>query len=62
MKQKNDRRDALKLAQLSARAELDLVHVPQTEVRQWRPLIAYRQHLGAAAHEDPEPRARAVAA
>ena len=45
VKQKNDRRDALKLAQLSARDELDLVYVPQTEVRQWRALIAYRQHL-----------------
>jgi transposase len=45
VKQKNDRRDALKLAQLSARDELDLVHVPQTEVRQWRALIAYRQQL-----------------
>lgn len=45
VKQKNDRRDALKLAQLSARHELSLVHVPQTEVRQWRALIAYRQHL-----------------
>lgn len=45
VKQKNDRRDALKLAQFSARQELELVHVPQTEVRQWRALIAYRQHL-----------------
>jgi transposase len=45
VKQKNDRRDALKLAQLSAREELSLVYVPQTEVRQWRALIAYRQHL-----------------
>lgn len=45
VKQKNDRRDALKLAQLSARHELDLVYVPQTEVRQWRALIGYRQHL-----------------
>lgn len=45
VKTKNDRRDALKLAQLSARNELDLVHVPQSEVRQWRALIAYRHHL-----------------
>jgi transposase len=45
VKTKNDRRDALKLAQLSARHELDLVHVPQSEMRQWRALIAYRQHL-----------------
>ena len=45
VKRKNDRRDALKLAQLSARNELDLVHVPQSEMRQWRALIAYRHHL-----------------
>jgi transposase len=45
VKTKNDRRDALKLAQLSARDELELVHVPQIEVRQWRALIAYRHHL-----------------
>jgi transposase len=45
VKSKNDRRDALKLAQLSARHELDLVRVPQIEVRQWRALIAYRQRL-----------------
>ena len=36
VKTKNDRRDALKLAQLSARNELELVHVPQSEVRQWQ--------------------------
>src|SRR5712692_11520707 len=34
VKTKNDRRDGLKLAQLSARNELDLVHVPQSEMRQ----------------------------
>jgi transposase len=45
VKTKNDRRDSLKLAQLSARNELDLVHVPRSEMRQWRALIAYRQHL-----------------
>jgi transposase len=45
VKTKNDRRDALKLAQLSARNELELVHVPESEMRQWRALIAYRQHL-----------------
>jgi hypothetical protein len=45
VKQKNDRRDALKTAQLSARNELELVHVPQSEMRQWRALIAYRHHL-----------------
>jgi transposase len=45
VKQKNDRRDALKAAQLSAVNQLSLVHVPQIEVRQWRALIAYRHHL-----------------
>lgn len=45
VKQKNDRRDALKLAQLSTVNQLKLVYVPQTEVRQWRALITYRQHL-----------------
>jgi transposase len=45
VKTKNDRRDGLKLAQLSARNELDLVHVPRSEMRQWRALIAYRHHL-----------------
>src|SRR4029077_17665889 len=46
VKTKNDRRDALKLAQLSARKELDLVHLPGSEMRQWRALIAYRQQVG----------------
>ena len=45
VKTKNDRHDALKLAQLSAVNQLRLVHVPQSEMRQWRALIAYRQHL-----------------
>jgi transposase len=45
VKQKNDRRDALKAAQLSAVNQVSLVHVPQGEVRQWRALIAYRHHL-----------------
>ena len=45
VKQKNDRRDALKAAQLSAVNQLSLVHVPQIDVRQWRALIAYRHHL-----------------
>ena len=45
VKTKNDRADALKLAQLSALNQLRLVHVPQTEMRQWRALITYRQHL-----------------
>jgi len=45
VKQKNDRRDALKAAQLSAVNQLRPVHVPQVEIRQWRALIAYRQQL-----------------
>jgi transposase len=40
-----ERCDALTLAQLSARNELDLVHLPGSEMRQWRALIAYRHHL-----------------
>ena len=54
VKTKNDRKDALKLAQLSAVNQLRLVHVPPSEMRQWRALIAYRQHL-VATDEDQEP-------
>ncbi len=46
-RKKNDRVDALKLAQLSTMNQLGLVHVPQREVRQWRSLIAYRHQLVA---------------
>jgi transposase len=45
VKTKNDRSDALKLAQLSAVNQLRTVHVPESEMRQWRALIGYRQHL-----------------
>lgn len=45
VKKKSDREDALKLARLSALNQLDLVYVPQHQVRQWRALINYRQHL-----------------
>src|ERR1041385_1442838 len=45
VKKKNDRCDALKLARLSALNELETVYLPQLEVRQWRALIAFRQHL-----------------
>jgi transposase len=45
VKHKNDRADALKLAQLSALNQLQLVHVPERETRQWRALIKYRQRL-----------------
>jgi transposase len=42
---KNDRQDALKLAQLSALGQLPTVHMPIKKVRAWRSLIAYRQSL-----------------
>src|SRR2546421_8372128 len=45
VKQKNDRRDALKAAQLSAVNQLCPVHVPELQMRQWRALIAYRAKL-----------------
>ena len=45
VKKKNDRQDALKLAQLSAVNQLGTVHIPERETRQWRALIAYRQQL-----------------
>ena len=45
VKQKDDRRDALKAARLSAVNQLREVYIPETEVRQWRALITYRQHL-----------------
>ena len=45
VKKKNDRQDALKAAQLSAVNQIREVHIPKTEVRQWRALIAYRQQM-----------------
>lgn len=45
VKQKDDRRDALKAARLSAVNQLREVYIPSIEVRQWRALITYRQHL-----------------
>src|SRR6476659_1427786 len=45
VKKKNDRRDALKVAQLAAVNQLREVHIPTIEVRQWRALIAFRQQL-----------------
>ena len=45
VKKKNDRCDALKVAQLSAVNQLREVHIPAIEVRQWRALIAFRQQL-----------------
>jgi transposase len=45
VKKKNDHRDALKAAQLSAVNQIREVHIPPIEVRQWRALIAFRQQL-----------------
>ena len=45
VKDKSDRRDALKLARLSVMGQLSLVVVPAREVRQWRSLIQYRHTL-----------------
>jgi transposase len=45
VKKKNDHRDALKAAQLSAVNQIREVHIPTIEVRQWRALIAFRQQL-----------------
>jgi transposase len=45
VKKKNDRRDALKAAQLSAVNQLKEVYIPPLEVRQWRSLITFRQQL-----------------
>jgi transposase len=45
VKEKTDRRDALKLAQLSEMDSLPLVHVPEASVRHWRSLIGYRHSL-----------------
>ena len=45
VKQKDDRRDALKAARLSAVNQLREVYIPAREVRQWRALITYRQQL-----------------
>lgn len=45
VKRKNDRADALKLAQLSAMNQLRLVHVPERDTREWRALINYRHRL-----------------
>jgi transposase len=47
VKNKTDRTDALKLAQLSEMQTLPMVHVPQPQIRQWRSLIEYRDGLVA---------------
>lgn len=45
VKQKDDRRDALKAARLSAVNQIREVYIPAIAVRQWRALITYRQQL-----------------
>jgi len=45
VRRKNDRCDALKLAQLAALNQLREVYIPQLSIRQWRALIAFRQQL-----------------
>lgn len=47
IKNKNDRNDALKLAQLSVMNQLPVVHMPKPAIRQKRSLIQYRQTLVA---------------
>jgi transposase len=45
VKHKSDKKDALKLAQLSAINQLPTVYMPAGAVRQWRSFINYRQQL-----------------
>lgn len=45
VKNKNDKKDALKLAQLSAMNQLPMVHMSKPALRQKRALIQYRQTL-----------------
>ena len=45
VKEKSDRKDALKLAQMSEMQSLPTLHVPKPAVRQWRSLIQYRHDL-----------------
>jgi transposase len=47
VKDKSDRKDAMKLAQLSEMENLPTVHVPKPAVREWRSLIEYRHSLVA---------------
>jgi transposase len=44
-KRKTDKDDALRLAQLEALGQLPTVATPPKQTREWRALIAYRQHL-----------------
>jgi transposase len=45
VRRKNDRGDALKIAQLAAVNQLREVYIPSLTIRQWRALIAFRQQL-----------------
>lgn len=45
VKSKTDKKDALKLARLSAADDLKLVHLPDRQTRHWRSLILYRHKL-----------------
>src|SRR5215210_2943610 len=45
VKDKSDRKDALKLGRMSVMNQLQKVHVPARQVRQWRSLIQYRHRL-----------------
>src|SRR2546423_8848330 len=54
VKRKNDRQDALKLAQLSALGQLTLVHVPEPGVRQWRAVITSPPTPVSRPPENPE--------
>jgi transposase len=47
VKRKTDEDDALKLARLSALGQLNLVHMPSPQMRQWRRLVEQRHTLVA---------------
>ena len=47
VKRKTDEDDALKLARLSALGQLNLMHIPSPEMRQWRRLVEQRHTLVA---------------
>jgi len=45
VKEKSDRKDALKMYELSRRGDLPLMPMPDAHTRQWRSLIRYRSNL-----------------
>lgn len=47
VKRKTDRDDALKLARLAAIEQINPVHIPDPQMRQWRELVEYRTALVA---------------